>query len=43
MTDEREEALGDIQSGALELLKLIEIERRHASGRLVGTPSRWRC
>ena len=32
MTDEREEALGDMQSGALELLKLIEIERRHASG-----------
>ena len=40
MTDEREEALGDMQSGALELLKLIEIERRQPVAVLVGTPSR---
>jgi hypothetical protein len=32
MADEREEALDDMHSAALELIKLIEIERGCASG-----------
>jgi hypothetical protein len=32
MTDKREEALDNMHSATLGLIKLIEIERRHTSG-----------